>query len=32
MKYKIGCENCGRLVYERELDENMKCRYCEEKE
>lgn len=29
---KVNCENCGRLVYERELDEKMKCRYCEDEE
>ena len=28
--YKVSCENCNKLVYERDLNEKLKCRFCEE--
>lgn len=29
MKDKTNCENCNKLVYERDLDQDLNCRFCE---
>jgi len=26
---KVNCENCDKLVYERDLYQNFKCRFCD---